>query len=36
MTFYFDGEPVRALAGDTVASALYASGRRVFSRSFKY
>jgi sarcosine oxidase, subunit alpha len=36
LTFEFDGKPVRAFAGDTIASALYAGGRRVFSRSFKY
>ena len=36
VTFSFDGEPVEALAGDTIASALYAAGRRTFSRSFKY
>ena len=34
--FFFDGEPVDAFAGDTIGSALFASGRRVFSRSFKY
>jgi sarcosine oxidase subunit alpha len=34
--FTFDGRPVRGYAGDTIGSALYASGRRVFSRSFKY
>lgn len=34
--FYFDGRSIRAKAGDTIASALYASGVRVFSRSFKY
>jgi len=34
--FLFDGKPVHAFDGDTVASALFASGRRVFSRSFKY
>jgi sarcosine oxidase, subunit alpha len=34
--FLFEGEPVEAFEGDTVASALFASGRRVFSRSFKY
>ena len=34
--FEFDGHPVRGFKGDTVASALYAQGRRVFSRSFKY
>jgi sarcosine oxidase, subunit alpha len=36
LTFEFDGKPVRALEGDTIASALYAGGRRIFSRSFKY
>jgi sarcosine oxidase subunit alpha len=36
LTFSFDDETVEAFAGDTIASALYASGRRVFSRSFKY
>ena len=36
ITFYFDGRAVEALEGDTVASALYAAGRRVFGRSFKY
>ena len=34
--FEFDGRRVRAFRGDTVASALYAQGTRVFSRSFKY
>src|SRR5262249_45495666 len=32
----FQGRPVEAYAGDTIGSALFASGRRVFSRSFKY
>ena len=36
LTFSFHGAPVTAFAGDTIGSALYASGRRVFSRSFKY
>ncbi len=36
LTFEFDGKPVRAFAGDTIGSALFASGRRTFSRSFKY
>ncbi|MBA2294672.1 MAG: (2Fe-2S)-binding protein [Actinobacteria bacterium] len=36
VTFLFDGKPVTAFGGDTIGSALYASGRRVFSRSFKY
>lgn len=35
-TIFFDGKPVVARSGDTVASALYRSGTRVFSRSFKY
>ncbi|MCW3014092.1 MAG: hypothetical protein JWO02_1184, partial [Solirubrobacterales bacterium] len=34
--FTFDGRPVQGLPGDTIASALFASGVRVFSRSFKY
>ena len=36
VAFTFDGEPVDGFAGDTIGSALFASGRRVFSRSFKY
>ena len=36
LEFQFDGKPVRAFAGDTIASALFAEGRRTFSRSFKY
>jgi sarcosine oxidase subunit alpha len=36
VTFYYDGRAVRACPGDTVASALFAEGRRIFSRSFKY
>ena len=35
-SFFFDGRACAAEAGDTVASALYRAGRRVFSRSFKY
>jgi sarcosine oxidase, subunit alpha len=34
--FTFDGRTVEGLEGDTIASALYADGRRTFSRSFKY
>ena len=34
--FTFDGKPVEAYEGDTIGSALYAAGRRTFSRSFKY
>ncbi|MBA2332291.1 MAG: (2Fe-2S)-binding protein, partial [Actinobacteria bacterium] len=36
LTFTFEGKRVEAFEGDTIASALFADGRRVFSRSFKY
>ena len=36
ISFTFDGKRVEAYAGDTIGSALYAAGRRTFSRSFKY
>jgi sarcosine oxidase subunit alpha len=36
LIFSFEGKPVTAFAGDTIGSALYAGGRRIFSRSFKY
>jgi len=36
VTFTFDGKNVAALEGDTIGSALFASGQRTFSRSFKY
>src|SRR5918994_5246357 len=36
LTFSFDGKDVAALEGDTIGSALFASGQRTFSRSFKY
>ena len=36
VVFNFDGRSVDAFEGDTIASALYASGVRTFSRSFKY
>jgi sarcosine oxidase subunit alpha len=36
VTFSFCGKPIRAFEGDTLGSALYAAGQRVFSRSFKY
>jgi sarcosine oxidase, subunit alpha len=36
ITFTYAGKEVTGFAGDTVGSALYAAGRRVFSRSFKY
>jgi sarcosine oxidase subunit alpha len=35
-TFEFDGKPVEARQGDSVASALFRAGRRIFTRSFKY
>jgi len=34
--FSFDGRSVSGFEGDTIASALFAAGRRTFSRSFKY
>ena len=34
--FEFNGRPIQAYAGDTIGSALYASGVRIFSRSFKF
>jgi sarcosine oxidase, subunit alpha len=36
IAFSFRGEAVKAFAGDTIGSALFACGQRVFSRSFKY
>jgi sarcosine oxidase subunit alpha len=36
ISFTFDGKEVTGLDGDTIGSALYASGQRTFSRSFKY
>ncbi|HYM13494.1 MAG TPA: (2Fe-2S)-binding protein, partial [Bryobacterales bacterium] len=36
ITFEFEGRPATAHSGDTVASALLASGVTIFSRSFKY
>jgi len=36
VSFTFDGKPVSGLRGDTVASALLASGHRTLARSFKY
>ncbi|MBI3455433.1 MAG: (2Fe-2S)-binding protein [Candidatus Rokubacteria bacterium] len=36
LTFTFAGRAVSAFEGDTVGSALYAAGMRIFSRSFKY
>jgi len=34
--FFFRGKPVQAMPADTIASALYRAGQRIFSRSFKY
>ena len=36
VTFSFDGWTVTGYEGDTLASAAFAAGKRVFSRSFKY
>jgi sarcosine oxidase subunit alpha len=36
ITIYFNGEPVKAYEGETVASALYAAGITTFSRSFRF
>ena len=36
ISFRFDGKTCEAHPGDTVASALLASGVSIFSRSFKY
>ncbi|MGO4572703.1 sarcosine oxidase subunit alpha family protein [Microvirga sp. 2TAF3] len=36
VSFSFNGQPVQAYAGDTVASALLASGIHLVARSFKY
>ena len=36
LTFSFDGKTMTGFAGDTLASAVIASGQRVFGRSFKY
>jgi sarcosine oxidase subunit alpha len=36
LVFTFDGKAIPGFEGDTIASALFASGRRTFSRSFKY
>ena len=36
VSFYFEGQPVKAYANETIATALYANGLRIFSRSMKY
>lgn len=35
LTFSFDGQPVRAYAGQSIGAALYQAGIRIFSRSHK-
>jgi sarcosine oxidase subunit alpha len=36
ITFRYAGKEVTGFVGDTIGSALFATGRRIFSRSFKY
>ena len=36
VAFTFDGKKLSGFAGDTVASAVLASGQKIFGRSFKY
>lgn len=36
VTIYFNGKPIKAYEGETVAAALYAAGIRIFSRSFRW
>ncbi len=36
VVFRFNGQPITAYQGETIAAALYAAGMRIFSRSFKY
>ncbi len=36
VTFQFEGKPVTGFLGDSIGSALFGAGQRVFSRSFKY
>ena len=36
VNFKFDGQNCEGFEGDTVASALLASGKKLFGRSFKY
>lgn len=36
ITFEFCGKTIPAQSGDSIASALYRSGQRIFTRSFKY
>ena len=36
VSFTFAGWKITGFEGDTIASAAFAAGKRVFSRSFKY
>ena len=36
LPFYYRGRPLKGLEGDTVATALFSKGVRIFSRSLKY
>jgi sarcosine oxidase subunit alpha len=36
LTFTFEGRTIPAIAGQSIGAALYASGVRIFTRSFKY
>jgi len=36
VTIYFNGKPIKAYEGETIASALYAAGITTFSRSFRF
>src|SRR5207247_10674264 len=36
LSFTFAGRTIRAVAGQSIAAALYAAGVRIFTRSFKY
>ncbi len=36
LTFTFEGQPIHGFEGDSIASALWANGVKVMSRSFKY
>jgi sarcosine oxidase subunit alpha len=36
IVFNYNGKPVKGLEGDTIATALFANGVRIFSRSMKY
>jgi sarcosine oxidase subunit alpha len=36
ITFYFDGNPMKAFENESLLAALYADGIRVFSKSIKY